>query len=847
MDLLGWIAVSFLGPNPGVAVDAPETVVAALVRVPDPSWGVPLLESMGVRFRRGPDDRPRHVGTVHPIDAPAGVLAMLAASGWRVDTGGPDVGAPTDVIGIESGTSAVEAHGPLPLVGPTGAGVTVLSIDLAIDPFHPHLFDADGGAFEWIDVDADGDLDPDVDGIDADGDGAIADDERLVLLDHADATLDIPADGILDPTVDYLYVDLDGNGRRDFGAGFDESTPGYGEPMYLPDDADGDGAIAASERLLLLSTSRIAAFRHDGQVWRRGVDLVDMPAFANDIDYHGTGTVGILAGGQDHVFRRHRGLASGVDIVMASRLTLASWADYVEAYAWGEEEGADIVLHEYSSYSGHELDGSTLSELAIDESSAAGTTHVCPAGNLAAAQRHVQTTAMPASFGWQVPVAGGQLDWFELTLHWRDPAIELACVLESPQGDELAITGSGVEPLGGHTVTLDRFDSDGGTALLDVFVEGPVGDQPAYGSWSLQCTHDSPRALEVHAYLRDPVSFWNWFTYFDLPTPDPATTTCWPATANGCLTLGAYEFRMPDTVAVGDLAAWSSRGPRIDGGRTIDITAPRDPYAPYTVSDDVIQYVILGGTSSAAPIVTAAVAQLLEAEPGLTGLEVRERLRATAAVDGFVDVDAFPDDGWGYGKLRAHEAIFDEPAPAPPEIVERTLEVELVAGEDGCTALVRVLDVDWSGASFRWDDDYDGAWDSAFAAEPERAIAIAPGTSRHSVRVELGHDGWRVGGAAITTEIPDACFRGGPDGSTSGSTDADSTSASGPDGSTSAPDTTGDETSGPEESDTNDVESTSSVGADDDAPSGCGCATSGAATWWALAVLGWRRRAPRRR
>jgi minor extracellular serine protease Vpr len=66
-------------------------------------------------------------------------------------------------------------------------------------------------------------------------------------------------------------------------------------------------------------------------------------------------------------------------------------------------------------------------------------------------------------------------------------------------------------------------------------------------------------------------------------------------------------------------------------------------------------YVRAGGTSGSAPILTGAVALLLQLRPSLTASQARQALRGAAFADGFTG--AVPNASWGYGKLDVLAAL----------------------------------------------------------------------------------------------------------------------------------------------------------------------------------------------
>ncbi|MDQ8186790.1 S8 family serine peptidase [Pelagicoccus sp. SDUM812002] len=109
-------------------------------------------------------------------------------------------------------------------------------------------------------------------------------------------------------------------------------------------------------------------------------------------------------------------------------------------------------------------------------------------------------------------------------------------------------------------------------------------------------------------------------------------------------------------------------GPTFDGRLGVDVAAPGEflitVYAPDShwatfgfnkVQDGNGHYGKANAVSAAAPIVTGIVALMLQANPELDQLQIREILRSTARSDAFTgDV---PNAVWGYGKVDAYEAV----------------------------------------------------------------------------------------------------------------------------------------------------------------------------------------------
>lgn len=162
-----------------------------------------------------------------------------------------------------------------------------------------------------------------------------------------------------------------------------------------------------------------------------------------------------------------------------------------------------------------------------------------------------------------------------------------------------------------------------------------------------------------------------------------------PGCAREVITIGASTDE-------DDVADYSSRGPTLDGRVKPDLVFPGSGIisarAAGTSLGRVIddQYTELSGTSMATPHASGVAALLLEAEPDLTPVQLKDRLKSTA-----IDLELNANtQGTGRGDaLAALHAGDQEPAPTPtPEPTpEPTPTPEPPPGAGGCLLPVSFL------------------------------------------------------------------------------------------------------------------------------------------------------------
>jgi subtilisin family serine protease len=605
-----------------------------------------LLRGVRIKTVRGAAVR---IGTVYSATVEwgamkglAGVSGLLRAEpAWRpfiarpLDISIPDVGADT------AWRTNAPAGGGL-----DGTGVIIADVDTGVEYMHPAFFFADGGEFDWLDVDNDGHFTPGVDAVDLNGNGVKDDGETLNYVATSTRNLQkvTPPDGQFNPGLDWLYNDANDNGQRDMGPpDFNEDSPGFGEPILVTRDNQGKTGLAPGQKLYMLRTSKVLAIRDPyGNVSRRGTNLLEA---SPDTIGHGTGAASSAMGSS--MGMKYVGVAPGAQLIAIDNQDQSF--DFVSAYYFARDEGASVILHEYSNWIFTHMDGTSNEEQAINSLAAEGIFHSIPAGNLTGAMKHATATAAAGAdatidMGGTGSYAAAYASFHFLNASPDDVALTLKDVALPVDGSQVVIADD---------IAMASGDvSTGGTYRVDVYIMPSSASYIAGGAWPMKVTNQGKTPLVIHAFATDPES--GWGKGFGFLKPDERYTVTWPSNAADGISVASYNTRYAPT---GSLSSFSGRGPRIDGLPNVKIAAPGgyDLLAPGSMTSSMgdipfASYCWFGGTSGAGPHVAGALAILKQAVPSATAGQATEWMTGGARRDGKTGQD-LPDNYWGYGKL----------------------------------------------------------------------------------------------------------------------------------------------------------------------------------------------------
>lgn len=602
----------------------------------------------------------------------------------------------------------------------TGEDILIADLDSGVDWRHPDLWFVDGGTFTYVNSTSTGFVNG-TDAVDLNNDHALTGDETLYCLD-------LSRDGVFNVTTEWLWVD---NVTQN-------AFPDIGEPFFVVNDTSGNGLLDGGENLIALGTPKTRYIvEMDGnpspslQVWDREVNLTSSThrdTMANG-GGHGTSVAGILVGGQLG-YRDWVGVAPSAELMMIRVIGDQYTTLSIEAgLAYANATGADVILIEIGSWTYHYLDGSNnindIVEHMIDLLVSDGIPVIIPSGNLGGSDKHamfntVSDTAYQVDF--QVPPAGGEITAdisnIYITVLTIDSTNFQTCnfsiIMDRSSFPLPPITiylqpGIGyrnfiISP-GPTNFVVESFisTSSRGTSMLGIWIHGIIPTITIHPFHQFNVTTPVPTIF--HAYISDDQSSWTGGCTWVSDVSNAYQIT-WPSTADSAISVASYNTRYG---IIGDLATYSSRGPRIDGVIKQSIAAPGgfdiittysngtqylswyNNYGGLPFDEQFSSYRLFSGTSAAGPHVAGCAALLLQID-STSGSQVKTIIESTARNDGFTG--AVPNNNWGAGKLDVEAAAAVLLADTtPPVFGSHTRTPNIPIDTESVLVQVNVMDV----------------------------------------------------------------------------------------------------------------------------------------------------------
>jgi subtilisin family serine protease len=453
-----------------------------------------------------------------------------------------------------------------------------------------------------------------------------------------------------------------------------------------------------------------------GREW--SIVAIQAGQVSRDLDGHGTHVAGIAAGnGQMRQYCKplYTGVAPQADLCIVRLQPIAGLvssvlaSDVLDGVRWIFQKAAcvgksAVVNLSLGSDEGPH-DGTSIFDSQINSLTGPGKIIVASAGNNNQEPIHARASfkfqADADSVTFAVPIytpANDGTNGF-LISGWIDRADSVGVTVNTPDG---IVCGPVWTLPAGTNVDAQVFHTEQGTVSLTVGdphgcasiwgntecvrnneIRLSVTDNgnfpPAHGPWKINLTR-ARGSGNVDFYVQGPDQtggLRDSLIAFDLGR-DSSMVVSTPASADSVIAVGAYATKKcyhhnasdvcDGTLVVGQIAPYSSVGPRRDGALKPDITAPGayivSSFSANAPADTVFkvddQHIALQGTSMAAPHVTGAVALLMSRPSWRLAYpsQIKAKLLSTARRDAFTG--AAPTATWGAGKLSVDSLLWPE-------------------------------------------------------------------------------------------------------------------------------------------------------------------------------------------
>lgn len=428
----------------------------------------------------------------------------------------------------------------------------------------------------------------------------------------------------------------------------------------------------------------------------------------HDTDYvfgpgtHGTHVAGIAggsSGGPDAVFSLpgddnvvFKGAAPDADLIFISlRRDAPSLIDafhYIKDYA--ESVGKPFVVNmSFGSHLGPH-DGNDLKNVGIDNMQAPGRIFVGSAGNNGTGNFHhrrdfatnpdtlvtVVTVHPSSDWGQTLSMWGSENSSFSASIALADDDDQF--VFQSPfylSSDEEQIDQT--FPAGGGEIQIRVLSTAAFTTNDKPNIRFEVRNATPHKIVLRAVSDDSHLHIWSNARMLNRYTNWGSNLTADYPGAEAGNTDYAMGEPAGCgksvITVGAYRAERQLTsggTQFGNLASFSSRGPTVDGRVKPDVASggvhvyssvnswTTTGWFPFEHDGREYTWDAFSGTSMSGPQTAGVAALVLQSDPELTGLDMRELLKATARLDNYTG--EIGEEGhlrWGWGKVDALAAV----------------------------------------------------------------------------------------------------------------------------------------------------------------------------------------------
>lgn len=423
---------------------------------------------------------------------------------------------------------------------------------------------------------------------------------------------------------------------------------------------------------------------------------------------HGTHVAGIAAGGDTRSANPYYGVAQKADIVLVSTkatdATIIDAAKYIFDYAASQGKPCVINISMGSNLGPH--DGTGYADRMLDALQGEGKLIVGAVGNGSSGNTHVGKTF---SIRDHSLTAGVQFTYYgktqiSLVDIWGTEGKKFKTRLfiydkttnkEIASFDQIDATESGIKTLEYKGLPSGATDS----ITVSIMAESGISqynNKPELYLYTVCKNIDKKKiflGINIEAVSGD-VHMWNdgnYSTFNTLGHPeysggdDSFLASELGGTGKKIISVGAYASKRSISTlggstsssgyTVGDICAYSSKGPTIDGRVKPEITAPgsliisayNKYYAAFKASNMIYSttcnskthyYGSMQGTSMSSPFVAGIMALWLQAAPSLTPERAKEILKQTAINDSFTgSVRESGSEQWGYGKVNAYDGL----------------------------------------------------------------------------------------------------------------------------------------------------------------------------------------------